>query len=62
MSDKLKETLIKSSTRSVPSNLARRFNAGDQVLPCPRRVATIEYPRVSNVATRLKLFSGLSRP
>jgi hypothetical protein len=33
-------------------NLARRFNAGIQVIACSRRVATIEASLVSSVATR----------
>jgi short-subunit dehydrogenase involved in D-alanine esterification of teichoic acids len=32
-----------SSTRSVGMNLARRFNAGEKVILCSRRVATIEF-------------------
>jgi hypothetical protein len=37
-------------------SLARRFNAGDQVLACSRRVATIEFALVSSVATRREHF------
>ena len=45
-----------SSTRSVGMSLARRFNAGIQLLPV--RVATIE-ATVSGVATRRENWIGL---
>ena len=53
------ETLIKSSTRSVATSLARPFEAGSRFLLALRRVATIEYPIVSSVATRRENFPGL---
>jgi hypothetical protein len=41
-------------TRSVGVTLARRFNAGERVVGCSRRVATTEFPNI------LKLFSAVA--
>jgi hypothetical protein len=40
-------------------SLARRFNAGNPVVAISRRVATIEFPSVSDVATRREDFVHL---
>ncbi|PYS27912.1 MAG: hypothetical protein DMF75_19605 [Acidobacteria bacterium] len=49
-----------SSTRSVGVTLVRRFNAGERVVSCPRRVATIDFTKIlelsSAVATRREYF------
>ncbi|HBB89059.1 MAG TPA: hypothetical protein DC047_15750 [Blastocatellia bacterium] len=50
---RLKESL-KSSTRSVRTNLARPFKAGNDQAEHSRRVATLETRAYSIVATRRK--------
>jgi len=41
-----------SSTRSVGLTLARRFNAGERMVGCSRRLATTDFPKSQTVFSR----------
>jgi hypothetical protein len=58
---RLEDTLNKGLRRVASVEFSPAFQRRDQVVSLYRRVATIEFALISDVATRREYFVGLSR-